>query len=145
MLHRWSLKAEKIRNFSVMRLHSEKAPKTAWFYNIYSTNIDLLNANKSPSIFLGFSCFMFHDEIYFVCEIYGPVTKIRISLYLFLISWTWPITISYYLKTTLTSYKGIQIPLQPVKSDIISIFLWKNFRVSQLVFLGQKFFVRKKV
>ena len=83
ILHRGSLKAEKIRNFSVMRLHLEKAPKTTQFYNIYSINNDLLNTYKIPSIFLGFSCFLFHDEILFLCQIYGPVTNICISLYFF--------------------------------------------------------------
>ena len=79
------MKARNLRNFSVMRLHLEKAPKTTQFYNIYSINNDLLNTYKIPSIFLGFSCFLFHDEIFF-CQIYGPETKIRISLYFFLIS-----------------------------------------------------------
>ena len=65
ILHRGSLKAEKIRNFSVMRLHLEKAPQTTQFYNIYSINNALLSTYKIPSIFLGFSCFLFHDEIFF--------------------------------------------------------------------------------
>ena len=66
MLHRGSSKAENIRIFSVTRLHSEKAPKTTRFYNIYSINSDLFNKYKIPSIFMGFSCFLFHDEIFFL-------------------------------------------------------------------------------
>ena len=69
ILHRESLKAEKIKNFSVMRLHLEKAPQTTQFYNIYSINNALLNTWKIPSIFLGFSCFLFHDEIFFVSNL----------------------------------------------------------------------------
>ena len=65
ILHRGSLKAEKIRNFSVMRLHLEKAPQITQFYNIHSINNDLLNTYKIPSLFLWFSCFLFHDEIFF--------------------------------------------------------------------------------
>ena len=70
ILHRGSSKAEKIRNFSVMHLHLEKAPKTTQFYNIYSINNALLNTYKIPSIFLGFSCFLFHDEILFLSNLW---------------------------------------------------------------------------
>ena len=52
-----------------MRLHLEKAPKTTQFYNIYSINNALLNTYKIPSIFLGFSCFLFHDEIFFLSNL----------------------------------------------------------------------------
>ena len=48
-----------------MRLHLEKAPQTTQFYIIYSINNDLLKTYKIPSIFLGFSSFLFRDEILF--------------------------------------------------------------------------------
>ena len=83
ILHRGSLKAEKIRNFSVMRLHLEKAPKTTQFYNIYSINNALLNTYKIPSIFLGFSCFLFHDEIFFCVK---STAQKRIYLYRYIFS-----------------------------------------------------------
>ena len=82
ILHRGSLKAEKIRNFSVMRLHLEKAPKTTQFYNICSINNALLNTYKIPSIFLGFSCFLFHNEIIF-CVKSTAQKRIYVYRYIF--------------------------------------------------------------
>ena len=82
ILHRGSLKAEKIRNFSVMRLHLEKAPQTTQFYNICSINNALINTYKIPSIFLGFSCFLFHDEIFF-CVKSTAQKRIYVYRYIF--------------------------------------------------------------
>ena len=66
-----------------MRLHLEKAPKTTHFYNIYSINNALLNTYKIPSIFLGFSCFLFHDEIFFFVK---STAQKRIYVYRYIFS-----------------------------------------------------------
>ena len=77
----WRMK--KIANFSVMRLHSEKAHKTTQFYNIYSLNNDLLHTYKIPSIFLVFSCFLFHYEIIFCVK---STAQKRIYVYRYIFS-----------------------------------------------------------
>ena len=144
MLHRGSLKAEKIRNFSVMRLHSEKAPKTTWFYHFYSINNDLLNKYKILSIFLGFYAFCFMMKSFFVWNLRPSNENTYIVIFLNFFNLIYNNQLLFE-NHTLASYKWHTDNTTACESDIISIFSWKNFRVSQLVFWGQKISVRKKV
>ena len=145
ILHRGSLKAEKIRHFSVTLLHLEKAPKTTWFYNIHYVNNDFLNTYKIPSIFQGFSCFLFHDEIFFVSNPRPSNENIYIVI-LFLNIFDLIYNNQLSLENhTLTSYKWHSNTITACAKWHYWYFSRKNFRVSQLLIFGEKLFVRKKV
>ena len=79
-----------------------KAHKATYLYNIYSITNNLQNIYKIISSIMGFHAFYFRIKslCVCVCQIVGPITKVRISLYFHVISWTASITIRVGMKIT---------------------------------------------
>ena len=122
-LHRVSLKDVKTRNFNVMRWNLEIAPQTTKFYNIYPENYDLLNPYKGPSIFLGFHT-LWSMTKYFCVKSLVRWRKYVCCYIVFLNFLNMNFNNQWLLENhPLAAPNGIQAPLQPVKSDIISIVI----------------------
>ena len=126
-LHRVSFNDVKTTNFNVMRWHLEIAPQTTKFYNIYAENYDLLNPYKGPSICLGFHTLWSMTKSSFCVKSLVRWRKYVCFYILFLYFLDINFNNQWLLENhPLAASNGIQAPLQPVKSDSISIFFMKK-------------------